>query len=78
MAPLVGIIGNLQAMEAIKLLANYGQLVSGRLLMYDAMTAEFRSITLAKDSLCAKSARVIEDRHYNEYIKLGQKYSPVE
>ncbi|PVU03587.1 hypothetical protein A8V48_21775 [Yersinia pestis] len=52
MAPLVGIIGNLQAMEAIKLLANYGQLVSGRLLMYDAMTAEFRSITLAKDPLC--------------------------
>ncbi len=45
--------------------------------MYDAMTAEFRSITLAK-ILCAKSARVIEDRHYNEYIKLGQKYSPVE
>ncbi|MEY4921732.1 MAG: molybdopterin synthase sulfurylase MoeB [Pseudomonadota bacterium] len=52
MAPLVGIIGNLQAMEAIKLLANYGQVIAGRLLMYDAITAEFRSITLAKDPQC--------------------------
>ncbi|CNH84292.1 molybdopterin biosynthesis protein MoeB [Yersinia massiliensis] len=52
MAPLVGIIGNLQAMEAIKLLANYGQVISGRILMYDAMTAEFRSLKLAKDGHC--------------------------
>ncbi|WP_186367510.1 molybdopterin-synthase adenylyltransferase MoeB [Yersinia aldovae] len=52
MAPLVGIIGNLQAMEAIKLLANYGQVIAGRLLMYDAMTAEFRSLKLAKDPQC--------------------------
>ncbi|WP_186373095.1 molybdopterin-synthase adenylyltransferase MoeB [Yersinia frederiksenii] len=52
MAPLVGIIGNLQAMEAIKLLANYGQIISGRILMYDAMTGEFRSMKLAKDANC--------------------------
>ncbi|WP_181952383.1 molybdopterin-synthase adenylyltransferase MoeB [Yersinia canariae] len=52
MAPLVGIIGNLQAMEAIKLLTDYGQLISGRILMYDAMTAEFRSLKLAKDPQC--------------------------
>lgn len=52
MAPLVGIIGNLQAMEAIKLLADYGQVVSGRLIMYDSMVTEFRSIKLAKDPLC--------------------------
>ncbi|EOI6870981.1 molybdopterin-synthase adenylyltransferase MoeB [Yersinia enterocolitica] len=52
MAPLVGLIGNLQAMEAIKLLAQYGQVISGRILMYDAMTAEFRSLKLAKDANC--------------------------
>ncbi|CFB69121.1 MULTISPECIES: molybdopterin-synthase adenylyltransferase MoeB [Yersinia] len=52
MAPLVGIIGNLQAMEAIKLLTQYGQVISGRILMYDAMTAEFRSLKLAKDANC--------------------------
>lgn len=58
MAPLVGIIGNLQAMEAIKLLADYGQVVSGRILMYDAMTAEFRSLTLAKDAHCEICSKV--------------------
>ncbi|ENA3445825.1 molybdopterin-synthase adenylyltransferase MoeB [Yersinia enterocolitica] len=52
MAPLVGIIGNLQAMEAIKLLTQYGQVIAGRILMYDAMTAEFRSLKLAKDANC--------------------------
>ncbi|HEN3582814.1 TPA: molybdopterin-synthase adenylyltransferase MoeB [Yersinia enterocolitica] len=52
MAPLVGIIGNLQAMEAIKLLTQYGLVISGRILMYDAMTAEFRSLKLAKDANC--------------------------
>lgn len=52
MAPLVGLIGNLQAMEAIKLLTQYGQVISGRILMYDAMTAEFRSLKLAKDANC--------------------------
>lgn len=58
MAPLVGIIGNLQAMEAIKLLADYGQVISGRLLMYDAMTAEFRSLKLAKDANCEVCGKV--------------------
>lgn len=58
MAPLVGIIGNLQAMEAIKLLADYGQVISGRLLMYDAMTAEFRSMKLAKDANCEVCSKV--------------------
>ncbi|CNF28495.1 molybdopterin-synthase adenylyltransferase MoeB [Yersinia intermedia] len=52
MSPLVGIIGNLQAMEAIKLLADYGQVISGRILMYDAATAEFRTMKLAKDVHC--------------------------
>ncbi|CNK52801.1 molybdopterin biosynthesis protein MoeB [Yersinia frederiksenii] len=58
MAPLVGIIGNLQAMEAIKLLADYGQVISSRLLMYDAMTAEFRSMRLAKDANCEVCGKV--------------------
>ncbi|PJE86993.1 molybdopterin-synthase adenylyltransferase MoeB [Yersinia mollaretii] len=58
MAPLVGIIGNLQAMEAIKLLTDYGKVVSGRILMYDAMTAEFRSLTLTKDAHCEVCSKV--------------------
>lgn len=52
MAPLVGVIGSLQAMEAIRLLADYGNSVAGKLLMYDAMTLQFREIRLAKDPAC--------------------------
>ncbi|WP_158783175.1 molybdopterin-synthase adenylyltransferase MoeB [Pantoea sp. BAV 3049] len=52
MAPLVGVIGSLQAMEAIRLLADYGGSVAGRLLMYDAMTLQFREMKLAKDPAC--------------------------
>lgn len=52
MAPLVGVIGAMQAMEAIKLLADYGTPVTSRLLMYDALSAEFRSIKVAQDAQC--------------------------
>jgi len=52
MAPLVGVIGSLQAMETIRLLTNYGGSVTGKLLLYDAMTLQFREIKLAKDPGC--------------------------
>lgn len=52
MAPLVGIIGNIQAMEAIKLLTHFGNVVSGRLLLVDAMTMQFREMRLKKDPCC--------------------------
>ncbi|CAI0768588.1 molybdopterin-synthase adenylyltransferase MoeB [Serratia quinivorans] len=52
MAPLVGTIGTLQAMEAIKLLTQYGQPLTGKLLMFDAMTMQFREMKLPKDPLC--------------------------
>lgn len=52
MAPLVGVIGSLQAMEAIRLLSKYGDSVAGKLLMYDAMTLQFRTLKLAKDPCC--------------------------
>lgn len=52
MSPLVGIIGALQAMEAIKLLAHFGEPAVGRLVLYDAMTTQFRTITLPKSPHC--------------------------
>lgn len=52
MAPLVGVIGSLQAMEAIRLLTHYGDSIAGKLLLYDAMTLQFRSLKLAKDPAC--------------------------
>ncbi|QHA85986.1 molybdopterin-synthase adenylyltransferase MoeB [Serratia rhizosphaerae] len=52
MAPLVGTIGSLQAMEAIKLLTRYGQPLVGKLLMFDAMSMQFREMKLPKNPQC--------------------------
>ncbi|ERT11583.1 molybdopterin-synthase adenylyltransferase MoeB [Photorhabdus temperata] len=52
MAPLVGTIGTLQAMETIKLLTGYGKVSSGKVLLFDAMTMQFRDIKLLKDPNC--------------------------
>ena len=43
-----GVIGSLQAMEAIKYLLGVGDLLTGYLLTYDALTMEFRKIKLPK------------------------------
>lgn len=52
MAPLIGVIGSLQAMESIKLLANYGKPASGKIVMYDAMTCQFREMKLMRNPGC--------------------------
>lgn len=52
MSPLVGIIGSMQAMEAIKLLSGLGETLTGKLLMLDAMSMQWRSLKLNKDPDC--------------------------
>ncbi|WP_353243304.1 molybdopterin-synthase adenylyltransferase MoeB [Providencia sp.] len=52
MSPLVGTIGTLEAMETIKLLANYGKVNAGKVLLFDAMTMDFRQFKLSKDPHC--------------------------
>ena len=52
-APLTGVAGALQAMEAIKLVCGVGESLSGRLLLLDAMSAEWRTVRIAKDPGCA-------------------------
>jgi len=51
-APLTGIIGTMQAAEALKLLAGLGESLCGRLLLLDALRMEWRSIRLKKDPAC--------------------------
>ncbi len=48
-----GVIGCLQAMEAIKYIAGVGKLLTGYLLTYDAINQEFRKIKLQQDKNCA-------------------------
>lgn len=52
-APLTGIIGAMQAAEALKLIAGIGTSLSGRLLLLDALTMEWRTLQLARDPACA-------------------------
>lgn len=52
MAPVIGIIGAIQAMEAIKLIANYGRVLTGKVLLLDALTMSWREMTLHKQLHC--------------------------
>ncbi len=51
-APLVGMIGTMQAAEALKLLMGIGDSLQGRLLLLDALAMEWRTIKLGKDPAC--------------------------
>jgi adenylyltransferase/sulfurtransferase len=51
-APLVGVIGSLQAAEAIKLLMDAGTSLRGRLLVMDGLHMELRTVKLGKDKTC--------------------------
>jgi molybdopterin/thiamine biosynthesis adenylyltransferase len=51
-APLTGMVGATQAMEALKLLAGIGESLSGRLLLLDAKNAEWRTERVARDPAC--------------------------
>lgn len=57
LAPVVGIIGSIQATEAIKLLLNMGSTLTGRLLLLDASTMEWRQITLRQDPQCSNHSQ---------------------
>jgi len=52
-APLTGIVGTIQAAEALKVLTGVGKTLAGRLLLLDALTMELRTVGLKKDPACA-------------------------
>ncbi|CAM3760915.1 Molybdopterin-synthase adenylyltransferase [Pseudomonas reidholzensis] len=51
--PLVGLVGSLQALEALKLLAGFGEPLVGRLLLIDALTTRMRELRVKRDPGCA-------------------------
>jgi len=51
-APLVGIVGAMQAAEALKLLARVGTSLAGRLLLLDALTMQWRELRVPRDPAC--------------------------
>ena len=52
-APITGIVGTIQAAEALKVLAGVGDTLAGRLLLIDALTMQLRTIRFRKDAACA-------------------------
>ena len=52
MAPLVGIVGSVQAMETIKIISEIGKPLTGRLLLLDATSMQWREMKLPRDSSC--------------------------
>lgn len=57
--PLVGLVGSLQALEALKLLAGFGEPMVGRLLLVDALGTRFRELRVKRDPACS----VCGERH---------------
>ena len=52
MGALAGVIGSMMALEAIKSITGAGETLSGRLLIYDALSAEIRTVGLGADPAC--------------------------
>lgn len=51
--PLVGLVGSLQALETLKLLAGFGEPLVGRLLLIDALDSRFRELRIKRDPACS-------------------------
>ena len=56
-APLTGIVGSVQAAEALKVLTGAGRTLGGRLLMVDALSMEWRTVRFRKDPGCTVCSR---------------------
>ncbi|MCC2615054.1 molybdopterin-synthase adenylyltransferase MoeB [Aestuariibacter halophilus] len=52
MSPVVGIIGAMQALEAIKLLTGFGEPLTAKVLLFDAIRSEWQTFALQKDPQC--------------------------
>jgi adenylyltransferase/sulfurtransferase len=62
-----GVLGALQATEALKEIAGVGEGLSGRLLLWDALAAAFRTVRLRRDpgcALCGERATIRDLSHH--------------
>jgi molybdopterin/thiamine biosynthesis adenylyltransferase len=65
-----GVIGNLQALECIKYLLGVGELLTGKILTFDGLTMQFRTINFNHSKfcrVCGESADIKELSWYREY-----------
>jgi molybdopterin/thiamine biosynthesis adenylyltransferase/rhodanese-related sulfurtransferase len=69
---LPGIIGSLQANEALKLSLGIGDTLAGRLLLFDALAAEFSEVTLRRDPNCPVCGEHPTITEYIDYVEFCQ------
>ena len=62
-APMVGIVGSMQAAEALKLLAQVGQSLAGRLLMLDGRAMEWNEVHVPRNPACPVCAPPCSQAH---------------
>jgi adenylyltransferase/sulfurtransferase len=78
---LPGIIGSLQAIEAIKLIVGFGESLIGRLLMVDTLDMSFRTLNVARDPscpLCSDHPTVTELIDYEQFCGLPSRNGRVQ
>jgi len=71
---LPGIIGSLQALEAIKLIVGFGESLIGRLVLFDGRRMQFRELALQKDPdcpVCGEHPSVTELIDYEAFCGVG-------
>jgi adenylyltransferase/sulfurtransferase len=71
---LPGVIGVIQATEAIKLIVGKGEPLIGRLLMYDSLAMRFREIRIRRDPecpICGEHPTITELMNYEEICGLA-------
>ena len=73
---LPGIIGSIQAMEAIKLILDLGDSLSGRLLVYDALEEDFRKYKINRDPNCPACSLPPEQIVIAEYDEYCMPHGP--
>jgi sulfur-carrier protein adenylyltransferase/sulfurtransferase len=69
---LPGIVGSLQANEALKLALGIGESLAGRLLLFDALAAEFSEVTLRRDPNCPVCGEHPTITEYIDYVEFCQ------
>jgi len=69
---LPGIVGSLQASEALKLALGIGETLAGRLLLFDALSTEFSEVTLRRDPGCPVCGENPTITEYVDYVEFCQ------
>jgi len=69
---LPGIVGSLQASEALKLCLGIGDSLAGRLLLFDALSTEFSEVTLRRDPACPVCGENPTITEYVDYVEFCQ------